>query len=121
MRLLVATGNAHKLEELAELLPGIPLCSLKDFPPRVNPVPAAYASVSFTASASTASGLISSLAWTPPTMSTPRRSVASPAWRRRARMVLFFRDLWGSTSTVARAGWVAATVLMPVLMPVVSR
>ncbi len=33
MKLLVATGNAHKLEEFAELLPGIELCSLRDFPP----------------------------------------------------------------------------------------
>ena len=30
--LLIATGNAHKLEEYGELLPGIPLCSLAEFP-----------------------------------------------------------------------------------------
>ena len=31
--LLVATGNAHKLDELRQLLPGIPLVGLADFPP----------------------------------------------------------------------------------------
>jgi XTP/dITP diphosphohydrolase len=36
--LLVATGNAHKLEELRELLPGIPLVSLADFAPAPDPV-----------------------------------------------------------------------------------
>jgi XTP/dITP diphosphohydrolase len=32
-RLLVATGNAHKLEELRALLPGISIVGLGDFPP----------------------------------------------------------------------------------------
>lgn len=32
-RLVVATGNAHKLGEFRELLPGLPLASLADFPP----------------------------------------------------------------------------------------
>ncbi len=32
-RLVVATGNAHKLGEFRQLLPGLPLASLADFPP----------------------------------------------------------------------------------------
>ncbi len=36
--LVVATGNAHKLEELRVLLPGIPLASLADFPAAPEPV-----------------------------------------------------------------------------------
>ncbi len=38
MRLLVATGNAHKLSEFGELLPGIPLVGLDAFPPAPEPV-----------------------------------------------------------------------------------
>lgn len=31
--LVIATGNAHKLDEYRDLLPGVPLASLADFPP----------------------------------------------------------------------------------------
>jgi XTP/dITP diphosphohydrolase len=37
-RLVVATGNRHKLAELHELLPGIPLVGLDAFPPAPEPV-----------------------------------------------------------------------------------
>lgn len=33
MKLVIATGNAHKLDEYRALLPGLPLASLADFPP----------------------------------------------------------------------------------------
>ena len=40
-RLVIATGNAHKLGELRELLPGIPLVGLDAFPPMAAPDEAA--------------------------------------------------------------------------------
>lgn len=37
-RLVIATGNAHKLDEYRELLPGLPLVGLGGFPPAPEPV-----------------------------------------------------------------------------------